>query len=90
MTIALTNPNVEAEYRANHHECPVCGHFNLIHETTIYYKCKGCGNGVDLRSETYIQNDESYVVVDWGKTADSKWVKVMDHSGNVCTYWKED
>jgi DNA-directed RNA polymerase subunit RPC12/RpoP len=67
--------------------CPHCSTLNMVHSTTIYYKCCKCGEGVSLTKDTV--NRGSMVVVDYGRTGDSMWVEVQDSDGNIYTYWKE-
>ena len=89
MSEALWNPNVEAEFRSNQIKkvCPHCSTMNMVHSTTIYYKCCECGKGVSLTKGSV--NKGPMVIVNYGKTGDSMWVEVQDSDGKLYTYWKE-
>lgn len=89
MSEALWNPNVEAEFRKQYKSvvCPMCESKNTIHDTTIYYKCCWCGEGISVEKGPV--SKDAMVIVDYGKTGDSMWVEVQDSDGNIYTYWKE-
>ena len=65
-----------------------CGTVYDVSDRTIYLKCKVCGE--DVYREKGEESRGPMFVVDYGRTTDSKWVKVYDpETKEYFTYWKE-
>lgn len=68
--------------------CEKCGTASEMNDRTIYLKCRSCGTV--LYKEHDADVSDRLVVVDYGRTGDSRWVKVCDTKTKQCyTYWRE-
>lgn len=68
--------------------CEECGTVSEMGARTIYLKCKSCGKVLYKEHDADISN--RLIVVNYGRTGDSRWVEVCDTETNqCCTYWRE-